>query len=151
MSSDSGAWDAWRQSQGTQPAPWLDTYDPYDIPPPPPVPKDEALTNGPPRPASAADDPGRKDDRGKIRYHLIPPLALQEIARVLTYGGDKYGDDNWRKVMAAAGGPTRYLDAALRHIQAWRMGEDSDGDSGRHPLAHAIVSLMFLLDTELGL
>lgn len=119
------------------------------IPPPPPVPKDAALTNAPP-PRLPPDAPGRKDDQGKLRYHLIPPRALQEVAAVLTFGGNKYGDDNWRKVMAAAGGPSRYIDAYWRHQQGWALGLLVDPESGFHPLAHSVVSQLFLIDTELG-
>ena len=89
---------------------------------------------------------GRKDDSSKVRYTLLPPYALHETASALTFGGDKYGDENWRMV---DGAEIRYTSAALRHINKWRMGEKLDGDSDLHHLSHAIASLMFVLELEL--
>ena len=34
---------------------------------------------------------------GKIRHDLVAPWALNELARVYTYGTIKYSDDNWWK------------------------------------------------------
>ena len=48
--------------------------------------------------ATTNTDHGRKDDDGKLRYDLIPPLALEEVVRVLTFGAEKYGPNNWRAV-----------------------------------------------------
>ena len=92
---------------------------------------------------------GRKDDSNKPRFNLIPPLAEREVARVLEFGARKYAPDNWRKVPDAR---SRYVDAALRHINAHRSGEALDtgeGGSGLSHLAHAITSLMFALELEL--
>ena len=86
---------------------------------------------------------GRKDDSGKLRFGLIPPVALEEIARVLTYGANKYSDNNWRKVDAS-----RYEDALGRHINAWRKGEECDQESGLKHLAHALTNMCFLLVKE---
>lgn len=89
---------------------------------------------------------GQKHDQGKNRLDLIPPLAEEEIGWVLTHGAEKYGPKNWRMVENAE---ERYHGAARRHINAYARGEDSDYDSGLHHLAHAIVSLMFVLELEL--
>lgn len=96
----------------------------------------------------AADliEPHKKFDEGKRRYTLVPPQALAAVARVLTHGAEKYGDDNWRK--AFPGGEDRYLDATLRHIEAWRMGERQDESTGESHLAHAVCSLLFVLNSE---
>jgi Domain of unknown function (DUF5664) len=88
---------------------------------------------------------GRKDDSGKERYDLIPVDALDEIAKVLTYGAKKYGANNWRKVP----GPfERYFAAAQRHMAAWRRGEVRDKESGRAHLAHAICCLVFMMELD---
>ena len=52
------------------------------------------------------------------------------------------GADNWRYVDNAR---TRYFDAAQRHIMAWWQGEQTDSESGKHHLAHAVCCLMFLM------
>lgn len=88
---------------------------------------------------------GRKDDSGKNRLDLLPPHALCEIGKVLTFGAARYGDDNWRKVTDAR---KRYTAALLRHVVAWMCGERNDAESGLHHLAHAGACVMFLLDVE---
>lgn len=90
---------------------------------------------------------GTKDDAGKDRYDLVPAYAEQEVVRVLTFGAMHYGADNWRQVEAAQ---TRYLAAARRHIAAWQRGEVSDPHTGLHHLAHAVCSLMFILELEIA-
>lgn len=87
-----------------------------------------------------------KHDNGKIRYGLIPPLAEREMAAVLTFGAQKYSVDNWRNVDDL----NRYVDAALRHISAYRMGEFRDSETGLHHLAHAMCCLSFIVDIEIG-
>jgi len=91
---------------------------------------------------------GKKDDRGKMRWHLIPGEPMREVVRVLDYGADKYGENNWMKLKNAK---VRYYDAAMRHMDAWSVdNQKKDLESGLHPLAHAIVSLMFMLEFELS-
>ena len=41
---------------------------------------------------------GRKFDNGKPQYSLLPPLALIEAVKVLTFGAKKYSPDNWKYV-----------------------------------------------------
>lgn len=65
--------------------------------------------------------------------------------KVLAYGAKRYGEDNWRMVPNAR---RRYYAAAMRHIAAWWGGERNDPDSGHHHLAHAVASLLFLLELE---
>ena len=88
---------------------------------------------------------GRKDDSGKIRYSLVPPRALALVARVLTYGAERYGAHNWERV---ENGRERYTDAVMRHVEAWRSGEKSDPDTGVHHLAHAVCCALFLVELE---
>lgn len=85
---------------------------------------------------------GVKYDGGKLRYSLIPPRALASIVAVLTFGALKYAPNNWMHVPNAY---ERYLDALMRHIEAYRSGEQLDPESGIHHLAHAGCCLLFLL------
>lgn len=89
---------------------------------------------------------GMKHDEAKPRFDLIPPHAERQVAEVLEYGTRKYAPDNWRKVDNAH---ARYLAAARRHINAWQAGEAIDPESRLNHLAHAITSLMFILELEL--
>lgn len=86
---------------------------------------------------------GVKYDGGKPMMSLVPPRALRETAKVLTFGAQKYAPDNWRKLDNLQG---RYLDAALRHINEFQTGTMVDEESGCPTLAHAICDLMFVLE-----
>ncbi|MGL4219006.1 MAG: dATP/dGTP diphosphohydrolase domain-containing protein [Shewanella sp.] len=86
---------------------------------------------------------GMKFDTDKIRYDLIPPIATEALAKVLTYGAKKYKPNNWRSV-----DPVRYVAAFERHWQAYLQGELIDAESGLPHLAMAMTNLTFLL--ELG-
>lgn len=87
-----------------------------------------------------------KHDDGKLRYGLIPPLAEAEMVAVLTYGAQKYSPDNWRNCDDLS----RYIDAALRHVAAYRRGEFKDSETGLHHLAHAMCCLSFIVDIEMS-
>lgn len=88
---------------------------------------------------------GRKYDSGKLRYDLVPVMALEEVTRVITLGAEKYDPENWKNVPE---GRRRYTAAAFRHIEAWRKGETTD-EIGTHHIANAISNLMFILEKEL--
>lgn len=83
---------------------------------------------------------GRKDDAGKLRWHLVPWEPMREVVSVLMHGADKYGEFNWQGV-----NPRRYENAAYRHLIAWSQGEENDLESKRSHLAHAVCSLLFLM------
>jgi hypothetical protein len=67
------------------------------------------------------------------------------VAKVLTFGAEKYDIDNWKHV---SNGEYRYRNAALRHINDYVKGEKTDPESGCNHLAHAICCLMFILDAD---
>lgn len=90
---------------------------------------------------------GRKYDSDKPQYRLIPPYALEEVAKNLTYGSKKYDPFNWKKVPNAR---DRYLDACFRHVEAYRKGEQTDPENGYSHLAAAVVNLMFMLEFDLN-
>ena len=88
---------------------------------------------------------GQKHDNGKPEFRLIPQVALEEVAKVMSYGAKKYAPDNWRKVPT---GHDRYMDAALRHINAHLRGDVGDEESGLPHLAHAVCSLMMAMESK---
>lgn len=88
---------------------------------------------------------GRKFDGEKPEYGLVPPLAMLEMVKVLTFGAQKYERDNWKRVPDSK---RRYFDALERHIWAWKMGEKIDPESGYHHLAHAACCLFFLYEHD---
>ena len=80
-----------------------------------------------------------KDTTGKLQYNLVEPEWIESLAKVMTYGAKKYTPGTWRN-----GEPSDYLAAAFRHIQAWRMGELSDPESGLSHLDHAMANIGIL-------
>ena len=88
---------------------------------------------------------GIKLDSGKLRYDLLPFKSLQEVVKVLGYGATKYGDGNWRQLDKL---DQRFFAASMRHLMAYALEEDVDPESGLPHLAHAICSLMFMLETN---
>jgi hypothetical protein len=91
---------------------------------------------------------GVKYDEGKPQFSLMKTDALLEMVAVLTYGAKKYSPDNWEKL---ENGRQRYFDAANRHMWQWFGGEERDQESGLHHLAHAMSSLMFLIQMDINL
>lgn len=85
-----------------------------------------------------------KADNGKTRLDLVSPTFIEAVGKIRTFGVSKYGDsDSWAKVE-----PQRYMAALLRHINAYRMGEETDKESGLPHLWHAACNLMFLIDLD---
>lgn len=84
---------------------------------------------------------GRKDDNGKAPMSLIPQPALEELAKVLLFGKQKYNAHNWRAGMDWS----RLADAAMRHLTAWYDGEDNDPESGLSHIAHLLCCAAFLM------
>jgi len=85
---------------------------------------------------------GRKNDEGKLRMDLLPFESLEKVAEVLTYGAEKYADNNWKFVPDAV---QRYEAALLRHLSAYKKGEQRDQESGLSHLAHLATNALFLL------
>ena len=88
---------------------------------------------------------GKKYDNGKLRYDLVPFAALEEVIKVLGMGALKYGDDNWKRVDDLE---RRYLSACYRHLGRVMQGEELDQESGLPHLAHAVTSLLFVLQAR---
>jgi hypothetical protein len=89
---------------------------------------------------------GVKFDEEKPRMYLLPPRAIQEVAKVLTLGAQKYDEDNWKKLDNLQ---NRYTGAALRHIFTSMEGEQLDPETNLYHEAHAICCLLFKLEAKL--
>src|SRR5690606_6556246 len=88
---------------------------------------------------------GRKDDTGKLRWGLLRRSLvgpLESVIRVLMYGANKYGDENWQ---AVENGKARYRDALDRHLAEIDKGVLVDPDTGEPHLAHVATNALFLL------
>ncbi len=84
---------------------------------------------------------GKKYDKGKLRYDLLPFDSLEEIVKVYTYGACKYEDNNWLKGMKWG----RIAGAMLRHYSAFIQGKEIDSESGLPHLAHMAWNAIALL------
>lgn len=104
----------------------------------------KCLKDGTPIISVPGQEQGRKHDTGKPRYDLMPVHAEAEMVDVLTFGADKYGDENWRNVKKE-----RYIAAAGRHRAAYRMGQTHDPETGKHHLAHAMCCDAFVIELDL--
>lgn len=87
---------------------------------------------------------GRKDDTQKLRYDLVTSEFQEELARVVTFGAQKYDDRNWERGMAWG----RVFGALMRHLWAWWGGQAKDPETGFSHLAHAAANIMFLVTFE---
>lgn len=94
--------------------------------------------------AVSRNTPGVKNDDGKLRYDLIPPEAMKQLAFVYTMGAGKYTDHNWRKGMAWS----RVIGAMMRHIEAFRSGISIDPKDGQHVLASVAWCALTLMEYE---
>ncbi len=83
---------------------------------------------------------GMKHSQGKPRMDLLPWDALDEVAKVLTFGARKYSDDNWRKV-----DPKEYEAGLLRHFSEYKQGTVVDSESGEMTLAHLACCALFMV------
>lgn len=93
-----------------------------------------------------------KADDGKPALELLNGPSMMELGAVLGHGARKYNPDNWKK--GGVDAIPRFIGAALRHIFAYKEGQQRDPESGGgHHIAHAMASLMFIigLESEAGL
>jgi len=89
--------------------------------------------------------PSPKHDSDKPRYDLLPPIAIDYMAQVLTFGAKKYKPEGWRTVDNAI---QRYQAALLRHSFAMLKGEVLDPESGLPHAAHAMCCAAFIAELQ---
>lgn len=83
----------------------------------------------------------------KAPMHLIPPVAMAELAIALGDGADKYGPFNYRCEKVSV---STYLGAVHRHLALFLDGEDFADDSGVHHISAAMASCAILMDCMAG-
>ena len=87
-----------------------------------------------------------KHDDDKTQYQHLSPKFIQEMAEITTQGAKKYGGGNYLKGDEQA--LNRLYDALMRHLQAWRMGEEADPESGKSHLPHVACNAMMIYGLE---
>jgi hypothetical protein len=93
--------------------------------------------------------PGAKLDAGKTRPGMVFSAfarAMDEVAKVGTYGADKYSEDGWLQV---PNGEARYTDAMLRHYFREAKGEWVDQESDLPHAAHLAWNALARLELML--
>jgi hypothetical protein len=107
------------------------------------------------QPAEEGKQRATRHNAGKLEWFRLPFDVLEDVVRVLMMGSQKYPDEpvedtgrgkpNWSK----DGTPfTEFAESPLRHLLAWRNGEDLDKESGLPHLAHAVVGILFLMSYQ---
>jgi len=82
-----------------------------------------------------------KKDEGKLQWSLIPLKAMTEVAKVYQMGAEKYAPGNWKRGLRYS----RIYNAMMRHLIAWKEGEDNDPESHLNHLAHVAWGCLALI------
>ena len=82
------------------------------------------------------NDAGAKQSHIPYRCDLLPPKAILKVARILSEGSAKYGDDNWRGITISD-----QINHALTHLFAYLAGDGQDDHIG-----HAACRLLMAVE-----
>lgn len=77
---------------------------------------------------------------GKPEWSLVDFPSLEPMVRVLEFGAQKYSRNNWKKGLPI----NSIIDSLMRHVIAYKEGEDIDPESGISHIGHMMCNLMFL-------
>lgn len=81
----------------------------------------------------------RSKDADDVRYDLISPIAMEELARTCAEGAAKYGDFNWERGMPVHD----LLNHVIRHIYKYLSGDRSESH-----LPHAMWGIGAAIHSE---
>ena len=85
-----------------------------------------------------------RDNKTKLKLHLMPPEWEIELSKVFNQGAEKYSEHNWLKGM-----PYSWcVSSAKRHLNKFLLGEAHDPETGCHHLAHAAWNLLAIISYE---
>jgi len=91
------------------------------------------------------NDPKGAAGAKKCPMHLLPPVALEQIAWVMGLGASKYGPWNYIEADVCA---STYIGALLRHWSEFAKGVDIDPESGLPHLAHIAANCAIVLTAQ---
>lgn len=78
---------------------------------------------------------GGKQSYTKYAFHLVDPVSMQELAKVMSDGALRYSRDNWRLIPLE-----EHLNHLLMHVYAYLAGDKQD-DHLEHVLARAMFAV----------
>lgn len=85
-------------------------------------------------------------NQDKLRVDLIPTELTEQVAKVFTFGANKYSANNWKGFSQEQ--QDEIIGSLLRHILEYQKGNKFDDESGLHHLAHAACNIAFILYFE---
>ncbi len=77
--------------------------------------------------------------------YYTPPIPLYEYSLAHMQGALKYGPFNWRDDPVSI---STYYEAAKRHMELFKSGQEVASDTGIHHLAHAMTCLSIIIDAQ---
>lgn len=84
----------------------------------------------------------KRDNEGKLRWTLLDTTVFADVVRVLEYGAEKYGIDNWKKGFKWS----TIINSTIRHLNAfWFKKEDNDPETNLSHMAHVACNVYFML------
>jgi hypothetical protein len=83
-----------------------------------------------------------RTNENKLRYDLCPAIAQREYAKVWTKGLEKYPARNWEKGFLFS----EVIASTMRHLEAMRLGEMIDEESGLLHSAHLMANAAMLTE-----
>lgn len=90
--------------------------------------------------ASIIKSIGSRFNTGKTQWGLVDFESLEGMVKVLEFGANKYGIDNWQKGLTTIS----IIESMLRHIFAFMKGNDIDSESKLPHTDHIMCNAMFL-------
>lgn len=104
--------------------------------------KEAALNYKSKKETTELDGGGLRFNSGKVKHNLVPGFAMNEVAKVFTFGAEKYGDNNWQRGMDWS----TVIGSMSRHFNAIMRSEDFDPETGLLHAAHLATNAMFLTE-----
>lgn len=81
----------------------------------------------------------RDSNKGKGRFDLLPPHAMERLALVYERGAEKYGEENYLLGMPEK----RFIESAMRHINEYQKGRRDEDH-----LIQAVWNLMAIVEIQ---
>lgn len=80
-------------------------------------------------------------EKEQNEYRYLSPAWLDEVAKGLTRGAEKYPGETWRDIP-----PHEHVARAIRHLNLYRMGDMSESH-----LINAAMRCMMAFETDMAL